>query len=101
MEEKGGKMKIEAPKLEDLIEYIRNSDIVNAAVTEAVHRFYNDHCFSPYTERPYETPDVKAISKIHDILSCKNAGWRLVIKKRFERYHGWEPTNALHITCKP
>lgn len=94
-------MKAESPVLDDLINFLKNDEIVNAAVTEAVHRFYNDHCFSPYTERPWNTPDVKAISKIHTILSCKNAGWRFIIKKRFERYHGWEATNALHISCKP
>lgn len=94
-------MSIKAPTLDDLIDYIRDNEIVNAAITEAVHRFYYDHCFSPYTERPYNTPDVKAISKIHDILSAKNAGWRFTIKKRFERYHGWEPTNALHICNNP
>lgn len=92
---------VKAPTLDDLVEYIKNSDIVNAAVTEAVHRFYNDHCFSPYSERPWQTPDVKAISKIHDILSCKNAGWRFIIKKRFDRYHGWEPTKALDLSCNP
>lgn len=94
-------MKVEAPTLADLEQYIQESETVKAAVTEAVHRFYYDKCFSPYTERPYETLDVKAISKIHNIFSAKYAGWRHTIKKAFERYHGWEPTNALHIDCKP
>lgn len=94
-------MKIVAPTLEDLIEHIQNDEIVNAAVTESIHRFYNDKCFSPFTDRPFETSDVKLISKLHDIFSCKYAGWRHIIKKRFERYHGAENTIALSLACKP
>lgn len=89
------------PTLEDLKEFIQNDEVVNSAITEAIHRFYHHNCFSPYTLRPFETPDVKAISKIHSIFSCKYAGWRYIVKKHYDRYHGWEPTLALHISCKP
>lgn len=90
-----------SPTLADLEAHILNDATVNAAITQAVHRFYYDKCFSPYTERPYDTSEVKVISKIMAILSTKNAGWRNRLRKTADRYHGWEPTNALSLACKP
>jgi hypothetical protein len=64
------------PTLEELKEFIQTDEVVNAAITEAIHRFYHHRCFSPYTLRPFDTEEVKAISKIHSIFTCKYAGWR-------------------------
>jgi hypothetical protein len=90
-------MKFASPTLDDLLKHIEQDEIVKAAITESIHRFYYDKCFSLYTERPFDTPDVKAISKLHNIFSCLHAGWRHKIKKRFERYDGREDTIALNI----
>ncbi|SRR5712692_2208989 len=94
--------KAKAPTISELEQYIQESEIVKCAVTAAVHRFYYDRCFNPYTERPFDTPETKVINRIHNYLSCKYAGWRFKIRKHLERYSGGtEDTNALHTSCKP
>lgn len=99
MENKSGEAL--APTFEDFKNYLWRNEMVRLAITEATHRFYYDQCFNPYFLRPFETNDVKRISKLHSILSTRYAGWRYKMKKKLERYHGWEDTTALNIDCNP
>lgn len=69
-----------------LIEYVENSETVKAAIAEAVHRFYFDYCFNPYTERPYEGEAFKTISDIHSTIWCEMPDWRQRLRNSVQRY---------------
>lgn len=87
--------------LEAFIKHLQEYPLLQAAYTEAVHRFYFDTCFSPYSDRPYDTEECKLISNLLQTLSCQNAGWRHTLSKGIERYKGGEVTTALFIESKP
>lgn len=45
-----------------LMQYLNEDEGIKAALTNAVHRFYYDYCFSPHTNHPYESVDYRSIS---------------------------------------
>lgn len=88
--------------------YIENSELVQLAILEAVHRFVYDECFDSKNEykqpRPKDDEESKKANEIHKALWCKHPDWRARIKKYIERYQ-IEPNLALvkslEITNKP
>lgn len=85
-----------------LLQWIQESETVQAAIVESVHRFYHDMAFNPYTERPFEDAFDK-ISNIHSTLQCSLPSWRVILRKLSERYEqgNREGTNAIHVGGKP
>lgn len=79
--------------LNHLLEYLNQDEGIKAAVVNAVHRFYYDYCFSPYTERPYNTEACRQISTIHTNLQLKNPMWRITLNKLgyMVNYNSCEP----------
>jgi len=63
------------------------------AFVELVHRYYYDKLLN--------TEEAKHIHNLHQHLTTSRPNWRYRIKKKLERYHGWEDTNALNIGAKP
>lgn len=86
--------------LEKLYDHLQTHEFLKLAKIEAVHRFYYDHCFDPYTLRPYNTNEFDIISNLHQTLHCENPDWRYNLKRKLIRYDAWEPTNALIIDAK-
>lgn len=85
-----------------ITEYILNSELVQCAIIEAVHRFYFDECFTKGDgARPKNDELTKEVNILLQNLHCQRPDWRYRLKKIPERYTVWEPTNALHISCKP
>lgn len=71
----------EGLSLNHLLQYLSEDVGVKAAIVNAVHRFYYDYCFSPYTERPYDNDECKKISRIHTNLILANPMWRIELNK--------------------
>lgn len=84
-----------------LIEHIQKSPLVQAAITEAVHRFFNDRICS---KNPQDLIDLDE-TQCKDILSTLwnlNPNWRYVIQKTGKRYLENAPnTNSVSIFGKP
>ena len=88
--------------LQGLNDYLSADETFQCALTEAVHRYYHDKCFTNGEgSRPKNTEEYTYISNLHQTLSCLHPNWRFKLKKRLERYHGWEDTTAIIRDAKP
>lgn len=84
-----------------LTTFLQKNEGVRLALTEAVHRFYNDYCFSPYTERPYEGEAYETISHLHDCLTAENPDWRSRLKHIADRYADAGKATQAFVGSKP
>ena len=67
-----------------LEEYIANSELVQAAIVEATHRYYNDMCFKG---GKFEASEENArVSNILSNLWCLIPDWRIRLSKAIKRY---------------
>lgn len=85
--------------MNELTNYIENSPLVQAAITEAVHRFYYDRVGSGNLKDAQVLEQTQA----SDILSTRinaNPDWRLTLHKTALRYNA-APVKALCIYGKP
>jgi ethanolamine ammonia-lyase small subunit len=84
-----------------LIEHIKNSELVQAAITEAVHRFYMDRITSTHKQ---DVLDLKE-TECSDVLSTLwnlTPNWRYTIQKAGARYRTGAPNiNNVSIFGKP
>lgn len=87
--------------LSKLDKFMQGHELLQLAKIEAVHRYLFDHCFHEYTGKLLDTPEAKYIFDLYQTLHCEVPDWRYRLKKKLERYHGWEKTNALHKDSKP
>lgn len=83
-----------------LLTEIQNSPLVQAAITEAVHRFYHDRVLSKKNEDKQDLIDCD-VSNILSTLWNLQPNWRYVIKNRLERFMYVTPnTNAVDINSR-
>lgn len=75
-----------SPTIEDFINYIGNSEVLLSAFVETVHRFWYDECFSSYSDRPFDTDEVKFISELYHQLWLFEPDFRYKFKKRMVRF---------------
>lgn len=85
------------PTFDDLLDHIGNDEVLLAALTNSIHRFFYDKCFSPYTERPYQSEVVSIINDLHSILWCKSGGFRAILTDIAKRYRAEDKVNWLSI----
>lgn len=83
-----------------LIEHIKNSQTVQAAITEAVHRFYYDRILSDKERDTKELEETNA-SDILSTLWNLQPNWRYTLQRTAKRYNGDENTTAVSIFGKP
>lgn len=87
--------------LNKLDKFLQGHELLQLAKIEAVHRYLFDNCFHEVTGKLLNTPEAKFIFNLYQTLHNENPDWRFKLKKKMERYHGWEKTNALHVDSKP
>lgn len=86
-----------------LIEHIQNSELVQAAITEAVHRFYMDRVCSKKEQDLIDLKETNASNILSTLWNLK-PNWRYIIQKTGKRYnHGnlGPNTNAVAVDGKP
>lgn len=82
-----------------IIDYIEQSELVQAAITESVHRFYYDRCLS----EKHNIKDELFNSNASDLLSNLwnlQPNWRYILKKSADRYYHIN-TQSVSIYGKP
>lgn len=84
-----------------LNDYIQSSPLVQAAITEAVHRFYHDRICSNSDKDLKDLEETQA-SDILNTLWNLQPNWRFVLAKAAKRYGVDSPdTNAVAVCGKP
>jgi|688.fasta_scaffold895567_3 hypothetical protein len=92
-------MKTNETENTSLIDHIKASPLVQAAITEAVHRFYYDKILS---SNPQDRKDLQE-TQASDVLSTLwnlQPDWRHVIEKQSKRYSS-SKVNAVMVFGKP
>ncbi len=82
-----------------LTEYIQKSHLVQAAITEAVHRFHYDRMFS---KKPQDRLDVEQ-TQSGDILTTLwllQPNWRYVLQCEAKKYSAYNTSSVL-VSDKP
>ncbi len=82
-----------------LIEHIQKSQLVQAAITEAVHRFYYDRILSDKEKDKHDLIETQA-SDVLSTLWNLQPNWRYIIEKAAKRYNS-ENTNTVTVFGKP
>lgn len=82
-----------------LIEYVKSSPLVQAAITEAVHRFYHDRVSSDKEKDKKDLQETEA-SDVLSTLWNLQPNWRHILEKTAKRYHAAN-TTAVSIFGKP
>lgn len=82
-------------------DFLEQHETFQAAIIEAVHRYFYDHCFNPYTDKLANDKEAELFFDIHQTMHNLMPDWRLRLKKNTERYLAWEKTNALNIGGRP
>lgn len=82
-----------------LIEHIKNSPTVKAAITEAVHRFYYDRICSDKKQDKIDLEQTCA-SDVLSTLWNLQPNWRYILEKTAKRYSA-ENTKSVSIFGKP
>ncbi len=82
-----------------LLEYIRQSPTVQAAITEAVHRFYYDRICSDKKQDKIDLEETCA-SDVLSTLWNLQPNWRYILEKTAKRYSAAD-TQAVSIFGKP
>lgn len=82
-----------------LIKHIQSSPLVNAAITEAVHRFYHDRILSDKESDRLALEETCA-SDILTLLWNLQPNWRYIIAESAKRYNPYN-TNSVPIDGKP
>ena len=85
--------------MDALREYIKSSPLVQAAITEAVHRFYFERIGKENEKAKRELLETQA-SDIWSTLWNLQPDWRIVLEKYAKRYTG-EAVKWLPICSKP
>ena len=85
---------------EELKNYIENSPIVKAAITEAVHRYYYDRILSTKPE------DIKAlkdnnVSYEYSVLWNETPNFRYILVQAASRYKNPPNTDVVSVFGKP
>lgn len=83
-----------------LIEHIKNSPLVQAAITEAVHRFYYDRILSTKQKDKQELQETQA-SDVLSTLWCLQPDWRYIIEQSVKRYDVAGKANDVLLINKP
>lgn len=86
-------------KVEELIHFLQKDELLQCALTEAIHRFYYSSGFDTYTQRP--AIDSRRISHLHTTMMCLHPDWRYRIKKHMARYADGDKVNYLPLINKP
>jgi hypothetical protein len=82
-----------------LVDFVKSSPSVQAAITEAVHRFYFDRIGSSKQQDKIDLEETNA-SDILSTLWNLQPNWRYILKKTGKRY--FEPdTQSVAICGKP
>lgn len=84
---------------ESLTEHIRNSPLVQAAITEAVHRFYYDRILSNQKKDKQDLQETQA-SDILSTLWNLQPNWRYILQKTAKRYKATDK-QSLPICSRP
>jgi hypothetical protein len=82
-----------------LIEHIQQSPLVQAAITEAAHRFYYDRILSDKEKDKQDLIETQA-SDVLSTLWNLQPNWRYIIEKAARRYNA-ENTTAVCLGGKP
>lgn len=82
-----------------LIEHIKQSTTVQAAIIEAVHRFYYDRICSDKKQDKIDLEETCA-SDVLSTLWCLQPNWRYVLEKAAKRYDAAD-TNKVMLFSKP
>lgn len=82
-----------------LVDHVLSSELVHAAITEAVHRYYYDNVIDKSKDRDKENLQLASdlLSKLWNLYP----NWRHILKEKSERYFGDNDTNAVTIWGKP
>jgi hypothetical protein len=83
-----------------LVEHVSRSPLVQAAITEAVHRFYHDRILSTRQKDKQELVETQA-SNVLSTLWCLQPDWRRVIEQSVKRYHVGDKANDVYLINKP
>ena len=84
-----------------LIESIQNSPLVQAAITEAVHRFYMDNVMLEREGRNSVITDTDCANVLSTLWNLQ-PNWRYIIQKAGKRYTPDAPnTDSVSIYGKP
>lgn len=84
-----------------LIEHIQRSELVQAAITEAVHRFYHDRILSDDLNDHKDLEETDASNILSNLWNLM-PNWRYVIQKRLRRYSlKISNTSSVSIDGKP
>lgn len=86
--------------MNELQQYITDSPLVQAAVTEAIHRFYYDRVLSSKLADQQILRDLN-VANILDTAWNSLPNWRHILQTIPQRYHGESNTNAVSIHGKP
>lgn len=84
-----------------LNEFLNSHETFQLALIEGVHRYFYDNYFDVYTGKMFDADEAKYYFDLLQSMYCQRPGWRYELKKKLERYHGWEPTTAIYIEGKP
>lgn len=82
-----------------LLEFIKQSETVQAAITEAVHRFYHDRISSPKKQDRIDLDETYA-SDILATLWNLQPNWRYILEKTAKKYKS-EDIRSVSIFGKP
>lgn len=82
-----------------LLEHVQNSELVQGAITESVHRFYYDRILSDREKDKLDLIETNA-SEILSTLWNLNPNWRYIIEKTARRYKS-ENTKSVCVFNKP
>lgn len=86
-----------------LEDHIKNSPLVQAAITEAVHRYYHDRVLDD-TKKRWNKDQKDAFELSAHLLSNLwnlNPGWRFTLLNAPKRYQADVNTNSVSIYGKP
>jgi hypothetical protein len=91
--------KKEGEESNKLLDFIKESPTVQAAIVEAVHRFYYDRVNS-HTKQDAKDLEETYASDVLSTLWNLHPNWRYVLQKTANRYNS-ENTKAVSILGKP
>jgi hypothetical protein len=80
-----------------LEEFLEKHELFQAALVEAVHRYYFDNCFSNKDGKLLCDENSRKIGNLYKTLSHKTPSWRYILKQKIKRYTGdYRPVTILH-----
>ena len=84
-----------------LIEHIKNSELVQAAITEAVNRFYFDRVTSNNKEDQADLIETECSDRLATLWNLK-PNWRYIIQTAAKKINAGRPnTNSVAIFGRP